>query len=181
MKIASRLVLFAAFTALAVWLWTVLFPSPEKIIRKQLAEVARCASFVANEGPLARAGNVAKLAGYFSADAQLSFDVPGHGPHALTGRDEIIQAAMGARSAVGALVVEFPDVNVTLATDKQSATVDLTAKAKIPGERDFYVQEMKFTLKKKDGDWLIIRVETVKTLSRSRAGEAGRVTPCAPP
>ncbi len=35
MKIVFRLALLAAAAAAGVWLWTVLFPSPEKIIRKR--------------------------------------------------------------------------------------------------------------------------------------------------
>ena len=36
MKIVFRLILLAALIALGVWLWFVLFPSPEKIIRQRL-------------------------------------------------------------------------------------------------------------------------------------------------
>ena len=62
------------------------------------------------------------------------------------------------------LTVEFLDINVTVGPDQKSAVANLTAKAKVPGE-DFMVQELKFTLKKIQGAWLILRVETVKTLS----------------
>jgi hypothetical protein len=55
---------------------------------------------------------------------------------------------------------------VTVAPDKQSAVADLTVQANISGEPDPIVQEMKFTLRKIDGRWLITRVETVRTLSR---------------
>jgi hypothetical protein len=61
--------------------------------------------------------------------------------------------------------VEFPDVNVTVAPDKQSATADLTVKAQAGGDRDSIWQEMKFTLQKTGGKWLITRVETVRTLT----------------
>jgi hypothetical protein len=63
------------------------------------------------------------------------------------------------------LKVKFPDINVTVAPDKQSAVADLTVEANISGERDPMVQEMKFTLQKIDGKWLITRVETVRTIS----------------
>ncbi len=165
MKIVFRLIFIAALAALGVWLWTVLFPSPEKIIRKRLAEVARTASFAPNEGPLARMINVETFAGHFSADVQVSLDTLGHERHALSGRDEIAQAAMAARNTISSLKVAFLDVNVSVSPDKQSATVDLTAKADTPSEKNFVVQEMKFTLKKIDGEWLITRVETVHTLS----------------
>jgi hypothetical protein len=45
MKIFLRLVLIAVVVGAGVWLWIVLFPGPEKIIRQRLAEIARLASF----------------------------------------------------------------------------------------------------------------------------------------
>lgn len=166
MKIVRRSLGLLVLAALALWLWSVLFPGPEKVIRQRLTAVAETASFAPNEGALTVAGNVAKLVGYFSADAEVAFDAPGRGPYVLVGRDEMRQAALAARGALRSLAVEFLDVNVTLAPDKLSATVDLAARGKIPGEPDFYVQEMRFTLKQINGEWLIVRVETVKTLSR---------------
>jgi hypothetical protein len=180
MKIVRRLLALLALLALGIWLWSVLFPGPEKVVRKQLAEVAQVASFAANEGPLTKARNAAKLADFFSTDALVAFDAPGHGQQVLTGRNEIQQTALGARSSLASLAVEFLDVDVILAEDKQSATVDLTVRAKVGGETSAYVQEMKFVFKKIEGRWLITRVETVKTLSRMRTREVGRVTPCAP-
>ena len=70
-----------------------------------------------------------------------------------------------ARSRAGGLRVKFPDINITVAPDKQSAVVDLTVEANISGEHNSIVREMKFTLQKTDGQWLITRVETVRTLS----------------
>ena len=61
--------------------------------------------------------------------------------------------------------VEFPDVNVTVGPDKLSAVADVAVKVQAAGEKDFYVQEMKLTFQKIGGDWLITRVETVRTLS----------------
>ena len=49
MKIALRLVLLAALAALGVWLWMILFPSPEKVIRQRFAALARAASSSADE------------------------------------------------------------------------------------------------------------------------------------
>ena len=165
MKIIIRLVLLAAFIALGVWLWGILFPSPEKIIRKRLAEVASAASFAPNEGDLTRMVNVTALAGYFSSDAQVSLDAPGRERHEISGRDEITKVAMAARSTLSSLKVEFLDMNVSVSPDKQSATVDLTAKADTATEKNFVVQEIKFVLKKIDGEWFITRVETVHPLS----------------
>jgi len=165
MKILLRIVLFAALAALGVWLWFVLFPGPEKVIRRRLTDLARTASFSPGESDLARLAGARNLAGFFSTNIEVNLDVPGRVQYHLMGRDEISEAAFAASKTVGGLKVKFPDVNVTVAPDKQSASVDLTVEAHVSGERDPIVQEMKFTLQKTDGQWLITRVETVRTLS----------------
>lgn len=165
MKIALRFILLAALVALGAWLWFVLFPSPEKVIRQRLTELARTVSFSSNESDLARLAAAQSLAGFFSTNVEVNIDMPGRIRHTLMGRDEITQTALAARSAVGGLSVKFPDINVTVAPDKQSAVADLTVEANVSGEPDPIVQEMKFTLQKIDGRWLITRVETVRTFS----------------
>jgi hypothetical protein len=158
--------LLAVVIATGVWLWTILFPSPEKIIRRQLAEIARDASFNSDENPLIGIAHAQKLAGFFSPDVTVKLDAPLNLQRTFESREEIAQADLGARSSLGGgLKIEFLDVNVTLAPDKQSAVADLTARVKINGNSDPIVQEIKFTFKKTDSQWLITRVETIRPFS----------------
>lgn len=160
-----RIAAGAILIGLCVWGWFLLFPSPQHIIRKQLKGLAATASFRGNEGPLAKAYNAEKLSGYFATDVVVVVDIPGHGQQSFEGLDTVLQAAMAARQSLSGLKAEFLDINVTVGPDKQSATVNLTAKGTVPGESDFFVQEMKFAFKKVDGKWLISKVETIRTLS----------------
>ena len=169
MKIIFRLVLVAALLAFGVWMWTVLFPSPEKVIHKRLVKLASTASFSPDEGNLMRLAGAQSLAGFFATNIEVDINVPGRVQHHLLGREEITQAALGAQSAVSGLDIKFPDINVTVAPDKQFAEADLTVEARVSGERDLIVQEMKFTLQKTDGKWLVTRIETVRTLSSRNA------------
>jgi hypothetical protein len=66
--------------------------------------------------------------------------------------------------SLGSLKVDFPDINIVLGPDGQSAEVDLTAVGKVSSEPDPEVCELKFLLTRTGGDWMIRRVETVKTL-----------------
>ncbi len=166
MKTIVRLVLAAALVALGFWLWTVLFPSPEHVIRKRMAAIAKAASFGPNEGGFTRLANIQFLTGCFTPDVAVHIESLGRGQFDLNGRDEVSSAVLAARTHFESLNVAFLDVNVALGPDKQSATVDLTAKATVPSQKDFEVQEMKFTLKKTNNVWQIVRVETVKILSR---------------
>ena len=81
---------------------------------------------------------------------------------------------MAAHSRLTSLKVEFPDMNITFGADGQTAKVNLTGKAIVPGERDISAQEFNFQLKKVDGKWLIYRVETVKTLAAISAEATNR-------
>ena len=160
---AFRLVFLGAFIALVIWGWLVLFPTPEHVIRNQLSDLARTASVAPNEGPLAKAYNSQKLASFFAPDVEIVLDVPGHAA-GIHDRDELMRAAMAWRSNASGLKVEFVDVSVVVAADKQSAISHLTGKANVPGENLPEVQELKIAFKKLEGKWLIHRVQTVKTL-----------------
>ena len=166
MKIVLRLVLLAALVAAGVWLWTILFPSPEKIVRQRLAQVAAEASCNAGENPLVLAVRCENLASRFSTNVEVNINVPEYGQRQeVVGRAEITQAAAGMQTHLGGLKVEFPDVSVTVGPDKQSAVADVAVKVQAAGEKDVNVQEVKFTFQKIGGDWLITRVETVRAPS----------------
>jgi len=162
-KWVVRVVLLAILCAAGIWLWRVVFPSQEKLIRKQLDEVAQLASFVPNEAPLTRLENAGALAKHCAPDVEIAVDIPGRIQRTFTGREEIRDAALAARSFGPGFQVAFVDVTVTLGLDKQSAEAHLTARGNLQGEQ--VVQELKFFFKKIEGKWLIQKVETVKTLS----------------
>lgn len=165
MKTVSRFILPAALVALSVWLWFVFFPNPEKVIHQHLIKLARTASFSAGESALARLATAEDIAGYFATNVEVDINVPGRVQYTLQGRADIQQAALGARERLRGLKVQIPDINITVAPDKQSAVADLTVEVNIAGEHDSIVQEMKFTFQKTADGWLISHVETVRTLS----------------
>jgi hypothetical protein len=165
MKIAFRLALLAAAAVLGFWLWTILFPSPEKVVLKKISSVAATATFSASDGNITRATKVSNFIGFFSTDAEISFDVTGYPARTFSSRDEIREAAAGGFTSLPMLKVQFLDVSVRIGADQQSADVSCTVKVNTGDSKDFGVQEMHFQLKKIDGDWLITRAETVKTLS----------------
>ena len=170
-KWSLRIFLLAVLVGLGLWGWRAWFPGPEAVIRKRLTELARAASFSASEGALAKLANAQTLTAFCTPDVEITVDIPGRSRQTFSGRDELLQAAVAARSAVPGLNVEFFDILVTVAPDQNSAEANLTAKGKVSGEKDFYVQELKFLLKKVEGQWLIFQVETVRTLSMNRDQE----------
>src|SRR5580692_3409062 len=53
-RVAARLLIVVFVGVAAVWLWGVLFPSPDRVIRKRLAEIAAAASFAHGQSYLSR-------------------------------------------------------------------------------------------------------------------------------
>ena len=167
MSAAARPFLAAALAALAFWLWLGFFPSPDRAIRRRLASVAQDISFDPGQGYLVRMARAQNLTGFFSTNVQVTINVPGRAEHHLAGRDEILQTALAARASVQSLEVKFPDVSVVVSPDHQSAVADVTMVARVAGQNDIIVQELKLSLQKIDGQWLITRIETVRPLSLS--------------
>jgi hypothetical protein len=165
MKLARHLVLMAVVAGLGFWLWTVFFPSPEKMIRKEIAGLAATATLKSGDSNLMRAAKAANLAGLFATNAQIILNVPDLPNRTLSGREEIQETALGGLANIPTLNVKFLDVNVRISADKQTADVDCTGEVNAGDKRDFGVQELHFQFKKIDGDWLITLAETVKTLS----------------
>ena len=164
MKIAVRLIFLAALVALGFWLWGVFFPNPQTVIKNRLNKIVRLASFSAHEGNFSRVAAVEKLGAYFTEEIEIMVDVPHEESHTFNRREELMQAALAARSALSALKVDFPDINVDLDPGKLSATADVTLRADVNGEKNAVIQELKVYLRKVDGKWLIYRLDTVRTL-----------------
>lgn len=162
MRILKRVALIALLGGLGVWVWVLTHPSPEKIIRKRFADLARDISFSTKDTGFWRMAGAQKAGDYFAEDVKVVVNVTGeHGR--LEGRNEIKADAVYLRKELSALEVQFLDPNVTVGADKTSAQVELTAKVTSP-DLDLIVQELKCLLKKTNGQWLITRVETVKVL-----------------
>ena len=148
--------------AAAFWGWRVLFPNPEQAIRKELLELARTASVPPNEPQWAQVAKAHKLITFFAPDIEIHVDLPGQYQRDFTGMDDLREAAMASRRLGKTFTVQFYDISVDVAEDGKTATARLTAQASMQGEVN--PQELKFQLKKEGRDWLIRRVDTLKTL-----------------
>ncbi|HUC85449.1 MAG TPA: nuclear transport factor 2 family protein [Candidatus Acidoferrales bacterium] len=164
MTAAVRIALVAGLAGLCFWLWTVLFPSPQKIVLKRIASLAAVATVNPGDGALTRANKVSNLIGYFSTDAEISYDIAGVGARTLSGRDEIREAAAAGFASVASLNVQFRDATAQVGPGQQTAEVVCTANVRANDGKDLGVQELCFHFRKIDGDWLITRAESVKTL-----------------
>jgi hypothetical protein len=165
MKTLVRLIAIIALVGLGYWLWTVFFPNDKAIILKRVNRLATLLSFDSREGNIARVANVEEAANLFSQEVEIVIDTPGRVQETLDSRQELRQRAFAVRTMLSGMEVKFLDLSATLSYDHDSATVHLTGEVRVSGEGELFVQEFKFHLRKIEGKWLIVRVETVRTLT----------------
>ena len=165
MKWLWRTLAILVLVGVAVWLWLTLFPSPEKVVRRHLHRLAAQVSFTPAESDLARLGKIAGLTRYFTPEVEVNLAFRGRSEHGVI-THEFIQAGGASlrENAPNGLQVEFIDINVTVSPARDTAAAELTMKVTAPGDNQFNVQEMKFDLRNTSDQWLIHRVETVRTL-----------------
>ena len=143
-----------------------IFPSPEGKIRKRMAQLQELTTFSGTEGNLAQIAVSQKLSSLFTEDAKIRLTpvVGGHGG-TLTGREDIMNASVGARQLLGGLKVDFLDVVVTIEPGGRTALVEATGKAVPKGSGEMWVQELRFHFIETEEGWMISSVETVRTLT----------------
>ncbi|HEV2692594.1 MAG TPA: hypothetical protein VG347_06820, partial [Verrucomicrobiae bacterium] len=148
MKIFIRLFLLAAAVALGWWLWTLFFPSPEKVVFKRMQGLAGVLTFKRDVSNIGRSTRASEFIGYFSVDTEIVVDVPELGAHTLSGRDEVRETANGGFAGLPSLAVSFIDTTVRIGADKLTADVSCTLRVVVGNEKDYGVQEMHFKWKK---------------------------------
>jgi hypothetical protein len=92
------------------------------------------------------------------------------GSQEVATRDALLAMLGRWRPPPGGAVVEFVDAEVTLAQDRRSAEVSLTATVSSrdarTGEPIVDAREARVALAKRDGEWVLTLVESADTLER---------------
>jgi hypothetical protein len=159
----SRVLVGSLLLGLGVagWFWPA---SPERIIRRQLTQIAELLSFPPNEPPLNALSEVNQLCTRLAPDIEVVVDAPGFGRRNVHGREEIRDGLLAYRQRFNGVQVNFPDIRVEPAPDRTSAVAYVTVQARLPGESEQLLQEVKLLFRKQDSRWLLARAETVQPL-----------------
>jgi len=164
LKKSLRIVAGALVIAAGFWIFRILFPGDESLIRKLLAQAAEVAAVKPNENPILKLAGANKLVGFFSPDAVIEVEVSGADLRSIRGREDLQQAITAAQASLQEAQIQLHEVHLNVDPDRQSATAQLVVSAYLNGSGDPLVQELKVNLKKIDRRWKITHLGTVKTI-----------------
>lgn len=144
-----------------------LWPADDRtVITSRIQQLATLASYPPEEHPLRKQQALGKMKALLSQDLVLKVNLPGGRSQAVEGRKEFMERVQEVRFGLAALKVEFDVQSIELSSDHRMATVGLTLSAQIGVEKQQEFQEMKLQLEKSSDEWLIKRLETVRTYGR---------------
>lgn len=164
-KALKLLILVAGFLAAAYLLWQRLIPNEPARIKKTLRAVAKTVSIPQSETTIQAGLAVGRILEFLTEDVQVDIDGPSTGRFTLSGREEIREAITYARKNLGPVNVQFLDISVTVAPDRQTAMAQLTVQASRPSENEPWIQAIRLHLRKVQRNWQIQRAETIKPLT----------------
>jgi hypothetical protein len=164
----SLLLLALIALGTAAFLWFRIDPRAREIrhIQERLQALAKDVSFQGQESLLQRLSYAQGVVKYFADPAEFDVVVNNQELLGIRTRAQLEEMAAAARAAVSGLKVEFLDIHVELETPPTDATAHLTARIQAAGDQDYTVQELRLRLVKDAGDWLVRRVEPLRTMEK---------------
>jgi ketosteroid isomerase-like protein len=159
-----RLLVLLLVAGLAVLALRGYLESDRRQIERQFERLAEAASVQGTESPIEQIAQAAQVARFFTNDVVLRLGQDSSS--VIAGRDALVALAAQARRR-GAMQVMFDDVQVSVGgPDSASVYTTVTATGANLQSEVVEAREISVTLQKVDGDWLIARVEGVRTLER---------------
>ena len=154
MKNLKPIISLFVVAAIGFGIYYLLFPPPEKVIRKRLDKLAAAIS-ARPEGNIGKIANVDRIGSFFHPNVSITVEGFGREYASIQGLGELKQAAFAARQQVSGVSVQFYNLDVTVGPTETNATVLATALIKVGDETNPAVQELSFSFEKLDRDWLI--------------------------
>lgn len=134
------------------------------VIRQRLDAFVDAVNKGGGSGLAGAATHAIGLADFFTNDVVITL---GDGSAPIRGRDMLMSMAMRLQPRTAEYTLDFEDVNVQLASDEQSAEVDLTAefiRREGGARQSMDAREFKLQMRRDEGEWKIATVDAIKTL-----------------
>ncbi len=142
-----------------------------RLIQTRLRELSVALSFTDKDPPFARLSYAERVTRFFDDPVDLDLAIGPYVAAESVHRTRLPEGLAGLRLNNRGLDVQFIDITVDLpdealdpATAAPRASAHLTSKIFFAGERDYWVQEFRLALVRRQGVWLVRSVATVRTM-----------------
>lgn len=142
---------------LAVVVWLRL-PNRERIIKSRLHGLAAAISIQPGESQLVRAANASRVLDYFTSD--VAFELEGINVP-LRDHGDLREAALAARASLREAEFQFHNIELRFPESGEAATAYVTVLGMLNRQTNSFVRELKFSLRRVEGQWRIAEVKDV--------------------
>ncbi|HVY69161.1 MAG TPA: hypothetical protein VHH73_04500 [Verrucomicrobiae bacterium] len=160
---AGKIIAVATLALAAFGIWWLFFPGDQRVIRSRVEKIARLASVGAGESQILRVSKTERLVDMLAADVGVSLEGTGADFTSFAGKDQFAEGLRVARLRARQAKVQLLDVVFDSEPDGQQAVTRMAALAEVDGEQNRVAQEIRISWRKVDGQWLIAKIETVKS------------------
>jgi hypothetical protein len=167
MHARARLLIVLTLVGVGGWYgWHWMFPGDEAEIAAVLERIAASVDAEEGEGAISTLSRAAQVGRELAPDVSVDAGPPFQ---RVTGRESIVAAAARARATVQELEIHFPDMEIDIAPDRQTATALVVAEARFVArgeERSLEARELEIGFTRHEGDWVVATVSLVRPLQR---------------
>jgi len=158
------IILLLAFAVGGFFGWKA-YNSDERRITRKLQALPELLTWNPRDGNIVRLGRANNLKEMLAQNITIEVNVGRGEVRGIEGRQEVYQALLAAQSSGMALKVEIPAIKATV-TSTEAASAELTTFLYVGNDnREPFLQELAMELVKVEGEWLISKVRTIRTLS----------------
>lgn len=135
-----------------------MIPNRERLIKKRLARLAEAISITAGESQLARVASASQVVDYFTPDVSLALEGVNV---SIQDRSDLREAVLAARTSMTQARFQFLNINLKFSEQEDVATAFVTILGNINQETNTFARDVKFSLRRVEGQWLIDSVKTI--------------------
>lgn len=157
--ILALLVLAAAIAGITLW------RSDPRMINRRFNRLVTLMEKKTGEKPLAMLARTREISEFLAVDVEVRLGPP---LPVVAGRKELVGVIQQFRAGISRLEIKIRDRSLTVAPDRLTAVMRITAEAEVEaqGDRGRDIRELEVEWAKESGAWLIRKVALVETIRR---------------
>ena len=165
MKKGKIILILSVACGACFFLVSLIFPGDETLIDRKLDALAEFVSISPQQGLMTREDIRAQVDTFFDSEIRIQLNLPdGQANLFLSGIEKLKEYILMVRSQVRLLNVDFLEQSIEITEPHTKAVAFVTVRARVPSRPELEFSEFRLDLVKKDNEWKITHVESIRPL-----------------